>query len=50
MKVIPRVRMLRIVTAKLIEPASDESVSRCSERIHRSTPFPGLYSELESGG
>ena len=50
MNVIPRVRMLRIVTAKLMAPASDDSDSRCRERIQRSTPLPGLYSVSDRGG
>jgi hypothetical protein len=44
--VMPAVRMLWIVAMKLIAPASDAIVSRCSERIHRSTPCPGEYCGL----
>ena len=40
-QVIPRARMFEIVTMKLIAPASDERVSTCSDRIHRSCPRPG---------
>jgi hypothetical protein len=50
MNVMPRVRMLKIVTTKLMAPASVDSDSRCSERIQRSTPLPGLNSDSESGG
>ena len=50
MNVMPAVRMLRIVTRKLMTPASEASVNRWSERIQRSTPFPGLYWFSDSGG
>ena len=45
---MPRVRMLWIVTMKLIAPAADESVRMWIERIQRSCPFPCARSE--SGG
>ena len=45
---MPGVRMLWIVTTKLIAPASDEMVRMCSPRIHRSGPFPGMC-RVESG-
>ena len=47
---MPAARMFAIVTTKLIAPISDAIVSRCSDRIHRSTPWPGLYSFEDSGG
>src|SRR3989304_3907493 len=46
--VIPRARMLWIVTIKLIAPASDEAERMWRERIHRSWPLPGAW--VESGG
>jgi hypothetical protein len=48
-QVIPGVRMLWIVTMKLIAPASDESDVRWRPRIQRSCPEPGLNSSVESG-
>jgi hypothetical protein len=39
---IPGARIRWMVTRKLIAPASDESVSTWSDRIHRSTPVPGM--------
>src|SRR5215471_7617408 len=47
---MPAVRMLTIVTMKLIAPITDAIVSRWSERIQRSTPWPGLNSLSDSGG
>jgi hypothetical protein len=41
--------MLWIVTMKLIAPASEATVSRWIDRIHRSTPWPGEYWVSESG-
>ena len=41
--------MLWIVAMKLIAPASDETASRCNERIQRSCPWPGAYWFSESG-
>ena len=46
--VIPRVRMLWIVTTKLIAPAMDEIVVRWMPRIQRS--WPTIGSCTESGG
>jgi hypothetical protein len=43
--VIPAVRMLWMVTMKLIAPASDEIVSTWSDRIQRSWPIPGVSTE-----
>ena len=40
--------MFTIVTTKLIAVASEEIVRMCSERIHRSWPFPSPCSD--SGG
>jgi len=42
---MPLVRILTIVTRKLIAPRSDAKVRMCSDRIHRSWPFPGVVSE-----
>ena len=50
MKLIPAVRMLAIVKTKLIAPSSDAIERMCSDRIQRSTPFPGLNSVSLSGG
>src|SRR5215831_18185950 len=47
---MPAARMLAIVTMKLIAPIRDAIVSRWSDRIHRSTPWPGLNSLSDSGG
>ena len=48
-QVMPGARMLWIVTMKLIAPASDEIVSRWSERIQRSWPWPRVNAFSESG-
>src|SRR5262249_29255489 len=40
-QLIPGARMLWIVQMKLIAPSSDETPTRCSERIQRSWPWPG---------
>ena len=48
-QVIPGVRMLWIVTMKLIAPASDESEVRWRPRIQKSCPVVGLNSSVESG-
>ncbi len=48
-QVIPGVRMLWIVTMKLIAPASDASEVMWRPRIQRSWPLPGLNSAVESG-
>ena len=45
---MPGVRMLWIVTMKLIAPTSDEIERMCRLRIHRSWPLPGEWS-VESG-
>ena len=45
---MPRVRMLWMVTMKLIAPTSEETVRMCSDRIQRSWPFPPRC--VESGG
>ena len=45
---MPRVRMLWIVTMKLIAPNADDSVRMWIERIQRSCPFP--TASRESGG
>src|SRR6478736_6496725 len=47
---MPAVRMFTIVTTKLIAPISEAIVRRWIDRIHRSTPCPGLNSFDESGG
>src|SRR5690349_13830333 len=47
---MPAERMFTSVPTKLIAPISDAIVSRWSERIHRSTPWPGLKSFSEGGG
>ena len=44
--VIPPVRMLWIVTMKLIAPASDAIVSRWSARIQQVDAVPGLSTRL----
>src|SRR5438874_11436903 len=49
-QLIPGARMLWIVQRKLIAPASDPSVSKCSERIQRSWPEPGENAFSDSGG
>ena len=41
-QLIPAVRMLWIVTTKLIAPASEATVRMWSERIQRSWPFPSM--------
>ena len=46
-QLIPRVRMLWIVTMKLIAPTSDAALTMCIERIQRSCPLPGDW--VESG-
>src|SRR5687768_10676529 len=48
-QVMPGVRMLWIVTMKLIAPASDESDVRWRPRIQKSWPVVGLNSSVESG-
>ena len=45
---IPRVRMLWIVTMKLMTPNIEESVMTWIARIHRSWPFP--CAATDSGG
>ena len=47
-QLIPRVRMLVIVTMKFTAPATVETVRRWSDRIQRSCPLPGAW--IESGG
>ena len=42
---MPAVRMLWIVTMKLIAPASDAIVRTCKDRIQRSWPRPGVCTE-----
>ena len=39
-KVIPRIRILEIVTIKLIAPAIEEIPARCKLKIARSTEAP----------
>ena len=48
--VIPRARMLWIVTMKLIAPRIDEIEVRWMARIQRSWPLPGSKACSESGG
>ena len=45
-QLIPAVRMLWIVTTKLIAPASEATVRMWSERIQRSWPLPSMYTEF----
>src|SRR5713101_5906050 len=49
-QLIPGARMLWIVQRKLMAPSSDETATRCSDRIQRSCPEPGENSFSESGG
>src|SRR5919198_1636159 len=49
-QLMPEARMLWIVQMKLMAPASEESATRCSDRIQRSWPLPGEKSFSESGG
>src|ERR671935_1619078 len=49
-QLIPRLRMLWIVTMKLIAPRIDEIEVRWMARIQRSWPWPGEKNFSESGG
>jgi len=47
---IPLLRILIIVTKKLILPKIDEAPARCKEKIAKSTDLPLCPTNLESGG
>ena len=44
-RVMPGVRIRQIVTRKLIAPISDAIERMWSDRIHRSWPVPGVFSD-----
>jgi len=47
---IPLLRILIIVTKKLILPKIDEAPAKCKEKIAKSTALPLCPTSLESGG
>ena len=48
-KVMPGVRMLKIVVMKLMAPRIDDAPARCIDRIRKSTAGPG-WPAVERGG
>ncbi len=49
-KVMPGVRMLKIVVIKLAAPRIDDAPARCSENIARSIDIPGVPALADNGG
>ncbi len=49
-KVIPGVRILNMVTIKLIAPRTEEIPAKCRAKIAISTDIPGCEAIIDNGG